>query len=152
LIEDHFSPRQPPSTITDSLQLTDVEYEEVTHFEGMDWHDIEFWQAESRADAIFWFSPQAFCYYLPGFLAAGLKSNRADSNAYDAIINMLDRSPEPAHWDEFFQPRWTLFSDLEIVAIEAWVRWFAKLYPDAFYANTYERVFDTLDLLRMYER
>ena len=48
LIEDHFPPRQPPSTITDSLQLTDVEYDEVTHFEGMDWRDIEFWQAEFR--------------------------------------------------------------------------------------------------------
>ena len=25
---------------------------------------------------VFWFAPAAFCYYLPGLLAAGLKENR----------------------------------------------------------------------------
>ena len=85
---------------------------------------------ERAADAVFWFSPAAFCYYLPGFMLAGIRENRTDSNAYDALIGMLDRSPEPDYWDEFFLPRWTALSVAEIEAVSAWVEWLADREPD----------------------
>jgi hypothetical protein len=118
-------------------------------FDGMHWRDVAFDQVEKNADAVFWFSPEAFCYYLPGLLAAGLKENRTDSNAYDALIGMLDRSPEPDHWDDFFAPRWPLLSDAEIEAVRAWVRWLESVYPELFPSNTSERVDDTLTLLQL---
>jgi hypothetical protein len=148
VIDAAFADRTPPSEMTDSKQLSDVEYDEVMAFECLRWQDITFDQIEQNADAVFWFSPEAFCYYLPGFLAAGLKENRWDSNAYDALIGMLDRSPEPDYWDDFFLPRWPLLSVQEIEAVRSWLRWFEHVEPEAFQSNTYERVDDTLTLLQ----
>jgi hypothetical protein len=148
LINKSFVHRLPPSVLTDSMQLTDCEYAEVMSFQGMTWEDVTFAQLEQYSDAVFWFSPEAFCYYLPGILAAGLKENRCDCNAYDSLIGCLDRSPEPDYWDDFFLPRWPLLSLGEIDAVVAWVRWLEIVQPDEIYGNTYERVQDTLTLLK----
>ena len=59
---------------------------------------------------------------------------------------MLDRSPEPAYWDDFFVERWPLLSVEEIDAVALWMRWFVE--PDTFYPNTFERVQETLALLK----
>ena len=150
LINDAFANRAPPSLLTDSKQLSDSEYAEVMSFQGLSWHEVTFPQVEQCPDAVFWFSPEAFCYYLPGLLAAGLKENRWDTNAYDALVGTLDRSPEPDCWDDFFLPRWPLLSVEEIEAVRSWVRWFETVQPEAFQSNTYERVEDTLTLLLAY--
>lgn len=117
-------------------------------FDGMHWRDITFAHIEQYPDAVFLFSPEAFCSYLPGILLAGLKENRWDSNAYDALIGMLDRSPEPAYWDDFFLPRWRQFSDPEIEAVKSWIRWLESVQPDAFLPNSFEWLRDTLTLLQ----
>jgi hypothetical protein len=147
-IETAFADRAPPSVMSDSKQLSDVEYEEVMSFAGLRWQDVGFDQVMRQADAVFWFAPEAFCYYLPGLLTAGLRANRHDSNAYDALIGMLDRSPNPDYWDDFFAPRWPLLSADELDAVAAWVRWLRAVQPDAFHANTYDRVEETLRLLK----
>lgn len=149
LIETAFADRPQPAVMTTSRQLSDIEYEEVMSFQGMTWQDIVFDQVDRNADAVFWFSPEAFCYYLPGFLAAGLRESRWDSNAYDALIGMLDRSSEPEYWDDFFVPRWPLLSIQEIDAVRSWACWLAAVLPDAFHTNTFERVDDTLTLLQL---
>lgn len=146
-IEGAFADRAPPSTMTDSKQLSDVEHDEVMSFESLRWQDVTFAQVETNSDAVFWFSPEAFCYYLPGLLSAGLRENRWDANAYDSIIGMLDRSAEPGYWDDFFLPRWPLLSAAEIGAVAEWVRCFETAEPDAFHDNTYERAQATLALL-----
>jgi hypothetical protein len=92
LIGEAFADRAPPSAITDSMQLSDAEHAAVTSFEGMRWRDVGFDQVAAYADAVFWFSPQAFCYYLPGFLAAGLRDDRRDSNAYDTLTVLGERA------------------------------------------------------------
>ena len=148
LIEAAFAHRARPEAMTDSLQLSDAEYAEVMAFDGLAWCEVTFEQIEVNADAVFWFAPEAFCYYLPGFLAAGLREARLDSNAYDSLMGMLDRSPEPDYWDDFFRPRWTLLTAAELDAVAAWVRWFAAVQPDAFHANSYERALATLALLK----
>ena len=147
LINDAFANRAPPSVLTDSKQLSDSEYAEAMSFQGLSWQDLTFAQVEQCPDAVFWFAPEAFCYYLPGILAAGLKENRWDSNAYGSLIGFLDRSPEPDYWDDFFLPRWTLLSVEEIEAVAAWARWLAIVQPDETHGNTYDRVQDTLTLL-----
>lgn len=148
-IEAAFSSRPPPAAMSDSKQLSDVEYDEVMSFDGRRWQEIGFDQVSDCADAVFWFAPDAFAYYLPGFLAAGLRERRTDSNAYDALLGMLDRSPEPDYWDDFFRSRWTLLSADEIEAVRAWLDWFAAIDPVVFETVSRERVDDTLILLRM---
>ena len=142
-----FAHRTPPAVMTDSLQLSDVEYEEVMTFVGVRWQNVGFDAVARNADAVFWFSPQAFCYYLPGFMAAGLKEGRTDSNAYDALVGMLDRSPVPEHWDDFFAPRWTLLSAAELEAVAAWAAWLQAVEPGMAWGNTFDRVQETLSLL-----
>ena len=138
-----------PSVLTDSLQLSDSEYSEVMSFEGLSWQDVTFEQVGRSPGAVFWFSPEAFSYYLPGFLAAGLREARCDSNAYDSIIGMLDRSPEPDYWDDFFVPRWYRLSVDEIDGVAAWLTWLEVARPEEAFSNTYRRARDTLTLLRM---
>jgi hypothetical protein len=152
LINDAFTNRAPPLVLTDSMQLTDCEYADVMSFEGLGWQDISFSHVERCPDAVFWFSPDAFRYYLPGILAAGLKENRWDSNAYDALIGSLDRTPRPDYWDDFFLPRWPTLSAAQIDAVAAWVHWLAAVQPDVVYGNLYERVQDTLALLKRMAR
>jgi len=144
-----FAERSPPTALSDSLQLSDSEYDEVMAFEGLGWQDVTFDQIWQMPDVVFWFSPAAFGYYLPGILAAGLREARFDTDAYDAIIGMLDRSPEPDYWDDFFAPRWSLLSVDEIDAVVAWLEWLQAVQPDEVYSGTYRRVRDTLALLRM---
>ena len=150
LISSAFINREPPSLLTDSMQLSDLEFEEVMSFHGKQWQDITFDLVERCADAVFWFSPEAFCYYLPGILSAGLRETRWDSNAYDAIIGCLDRSPKPEYWDDFFLPRWPLLSVEELDAVDVWVEWMESVQPNAFHENTYQRVRETLILLKRF--
>jgi hypothetical protein len=147
-IEAAFNGRAAPEEMSDSMQLSDAEYDEVMAFAGMRWQDLGFDLVERNADAIFWFSPAAFAFYLPGFLAAGICEGRTDSNAYDAIVGMLDRSPEPDWWDDFFCPRWALLTTDELEAVAAWVDWLRREQADAFHPNSYDRARATLALLR----
>lgn len=151
-IQRAFAHRAPPATMTDSLQLSDVEYAEVMSFEGQTWSQIRFDAVERNSDAVFWFSPEAFAYFLPGFLSAGLRENRCDANAYDALIGMLDRSTEVEHWDDFFSPRFGLLTLPELRAFSAWVDWFETLQPDAFFPNTFDRARETLLLLELHQQ
>jgi hypothetical protein len=148
LIGVAFAERARPTVMTTSQQLSDLEYEEVMSYEGMDWQDVNFAQVEKHSDAVFWFAPEAFCYYLPGILAAGLREARWDANAYDSLIGMLDRSPEPDYWDDFFRPRFTLLTTAELESVGAWARWLQDVDPGAFHANTFERVQQSLTLLK----
>jgi len=148
LIEAAFADRARPAHLFDSKQLLDFEYDEVMLFDQMRWQDVEIAHVDRAPDAVFWFSPEAFCYYLPGFLVAGLRENNVDSNAFDSIIGCLDRSPEPDYWDDFFRPRFTQFKVSELEAVSAWVRWMEMVQPDAFDPITYQRAQDTLELLK----
>ena len=144
-----FAGRQPPSVMTDSMQLSDNEYAEVMSFKGLRWQEVTFDQVQQSADAVFWFSPEAFAYYLPGILAAGLREGRCDSNAYDSLLGMLDRSPEPDFWDDFFVPRWLLLSANEIDGVVAWLDWLQDMEPGEAFSGTYQRAQDTLLLLKL---
>ena len=148
LIANAFSCRARPTTLFDSKQLSDHEHAEVMAFDQLHWQAVSFDLIERNADAVFWFAPEAFSYYLPGFLSAGLKESRTDGTAYDALIGMLDRSPEPAYWDDFFLPRWTKLSLNEIDAVSAWIAWLARVEPDLAGGDISQRVQDTLTLLR----
>ena len=141
-IRTAFAERTVPSALTDSMQLSDSEYAELMSFQGLRWQDVDFDQVRQSADALFWFSPEAFVYYLPGILAAGLREARTDSNAYNALIGMLD-------WDEFFVPRWSLLSADEIDGVAAWLDWLQSVESDEVFSGTYHRAQDTLTLLKM---
>ncbi len=148
LIREAFATRVMPDVLFSSVQLTEDEIEEVLSFQGKHWSTVTCDQLEAYSYAIYWFSPEAFCYYLPGILSAGIKEKKSDLLVYDSIIRKLDRSPEPAYWDDFFLTRWPLLSAKECEAVQEWVLWLAPLESPACYENTFSRAFETLDLLK----
>lgn len=147
-VAQSFAHRPPPTVITDSMQLTEGEFAEVMAFDGLHWQDVTLALVEQCPDVVFWFSPEAFCYYLPGLFSAGLRENRADLMAYDALLSTLDRSPVPAYWDDFVLPRLPLLSVEEVDAVSAWATWVEHVAGDDVYGNLHERVQTTLRLLR----
>jgi len=98
-------------------------------------------------DAVAGFSPEAFCYFLPGILVATIRENRPDLIVAGAIIGQLDRSNMPSSWDDFFAQRWPLLNREECRAVQAWVVWLTECNPPVFDDNSLSRAFDTLELL-----
>jgi hypothetical protein len=116
-------------------------------FWGQPWSSVTGSQLEKHFEAIFWFSPEAFCYYLPGILTAGIKENKPGLIVNQSLINMLDRSPDPASWDEFFVARWPQLTAGECEAIQHWILWLSSI-EERSADSSLARGFDTLELLK----
>ena len=143
-----FTSRRRPRRLTASGQLSKDEALSAARFENKTWRDVTLEMLREDHEVLFWLSPEAFCYYLPGVLSVAVSEDDASLDIYDTIIYMLDRTSEPAYWDDFFVSRWTLLSPVECEAVRRWVDWFMKKRKAEFYENTQERVEDVLALLR----
>lgn len=148
IIQEAFAGRAMPETVVSSTQLSDSEHAEAMALAGKPWQALTCDLLEANADVVFWLSPEAFCYYLPGMLSAGIRENRPDLKINDSLIGMLDRSPEPAYWDDFFLARWPRLDARECAAVQEWVRWLARSSPPPVFENTYARAQETLELLK----
>lgn len=148
LIRDAFSRRHMPRVLTSSAELSEDEYDEVMHFQGKDWSAITREEVETHYEVIFWFSPEAFCYYLPGIMSAGVRDSDTSLLAYRSLIGMLDRSPDPTNWDDFFLERWPLLSPPECEAVEKWIHWLASKEDINIFANIVSRALVTVELLK----
>ena len=137
-----------PENLLGSRQLSEDEQGDVMAFAGKPWPEVTCQMVEDHSEAVFWFSPEAFCYYLPGLLSCGVAAGRPNLLAYDSILGMLDRSPEPAYWDDFFVARWPSLSVAECEACQCWLRWLESVGSAPPYENTYARALKTLDLLK----
>src|SRR5437868_1093142 len=69
-ISTAFSVRVSPVTVIPPSHPTTHEYIEALHFQGRDWRAITCDEWASYSDAIYAFSPSAFCYFLPGMLSS----------------------------------------------------------------------------------
>jgi hypothetical protein len=61
---------------------------------------------------------------------------------------MLDRSPDPNSWDEFFIARWPLLTARECEATQAWILWLSSFDDGSYSEIALARAFDTLELLK----
>jgi hypothetical protein len=120
----------------------------VLAFWGKPWWQITGLQLEKHFDAIFWFTPEAFCYYLPGIFSAGIKEDRPWLIVNHSLVNMLDRSPDPTSWDEFFSIRWSKLTKSECEATQAWILWLSSCEESSYSEIALTRAFDTLELLK----
>ena len=92
------------------------------------------------------FTPEAFIYYLPSLLTLSAAHPDQSLLPVDGVLMMLDRSPIPEYWDEFFCERFLLLNPIECEAMSEWLIYLTKnsIYDD----GTLGRAFDTLDLIR----
>jgi len=148
LIEEAFSHRRMPTLFLVSEQLAAHESHDVMSFWGAPWSSVTGSQLEKHFDAIFWFSPEAFCYYLPGIFSAGIKENKPWLIVNHSLINMLDRSPDPGSWDDFFVARWPKLTASECEATQAWILWLSSCEDSSYGEIALARAFDTLELLK----
>lgn len=145
-IQNAFAERSSYKVISLSEQLSAEEKQEVNFFENQNRYNLTGDILEEHFEAISWFSPEAFCFFLPGILTTGIREH-TDLLMYDSIIFTLDRSPNIDFWDEFFIKRWTLLTNNECDAVQRWLLWLLD-NSTAYDAITLDRAFETLELLK----
>lgn len=145
-ISTAFSTRVSPADVVQPGHPATHEYEEAFHFQGRDWCEITCDEWTSYSDAIYAFSPPAFCYFLPGMLSSGLREDRADQLITSTLLGMLDRGPSMETWDVFFAERWPLLTAEECRAVQQWILWLAN-QSTGFDDDALMRSYETLEML-----
>ena len=148
IIQQAFSQRERPKVILLPEYVSVDVCEDINSFIGQAWENITGNQMEKHFEVIFWFTPEAFCYYLPGFMSAGIRENNPELIINHSLVNMLDRGPEKELWDDFFVKRWSMLRLKECEAVQEWLLWLSSCGRTSFSDNSLSRAFDTLSLLK----
>jgi len=147
-IEAAFRHRPLPNALSSLPAILLDEEPDIGDFEGRRSSELTQDDIYILGRALSFFSGEAYCYYLPGNMSTGVRSNDRDSLVYDSIVFSLDRSPVVDYWDTRFLSRWPLLSNDEIAAVQDWVHWYFQS-PNVQWSNTLERYHDTLELLKL---
>lgn len=150
-IKDAFNTRPMPHLFNVPKQLATHEYQDISEIVGKHWSTLEGSFLEKNFESIFWLSPEAFCYYLPGILSASIQEDNPNLIINRSIISMLDRSSDTGLWDDFFTERWLLLSEEECSAVQQWILWLLNHEDSPFDDSSLSRAFDTLSLLKKHQ-
>lgn len=144
-IAEAFKGRVLPQSVIEPERPSTDEYQDALSFAGKTWEQITCAELQKYYAATAGFSPDAFCYFLPGIYSSEIRENRPDLLINDVILNSLDRGNSPHSWDTFFAERWPKLSPKECEATQKWLLWLTDSgrYNDA----ALSRAFDTLNLL-----
>lgn len=146
-IRQAFGHRARPTSLSGSSQLSQMELMDLVTFSGFEWDNVDADMWEKHFDMISLLSPEAFCYYLPGICTASLLEKRPDLIVVSAVIGMLDRTPTPEWWDDFFLERWPQLTAPECEAVQQWVWWLTTLPGTSHSEESLMRALHTLELL-----
>lgn len=145
LIRTAFAKRLRPEGSLSTERLSSYESDDVLSFSGLEWENVSAQQIAEHGDAFFHFSAEAFCYFFPALMCSALGDLDEVPYVVEAVIGMLDRSPDPEGWDQFLIDRFCLFSHEELSVICEWITHISGreigLFPGA-----PERAFDTVQL------
>jgi hypothetical protein len=147
-IESAFAHRSVPTMAVMPDAPNTTEYVDAMIFAGKKWREVTCQDLDAHSDAIFGFTPEAFCYFLPGIYTTGISQNRRDMLVNTSLIQMLDRSNVRSSWDKFFISRWPLLTRSECEVSQQWVLWLTSEPPPGLFENSLSRAFDTLQLLK----
>jgi len=146
-LESAFGHRaRPGAVVRQGAPDTDV-YTDAKFFHGLDWREVRAADFDTHTSAIFGFTPEAFCYYFPGVLAACVRENRPDMLSVDALLAMIDRSNMPNSWDDYFIERWGRLTARELNVTQKWLLWLSECGMPMTYENLLDRAFDTVERL-----
>jgi hypothetical protein len=144
-IKKAFENRSSFKVISLRQQLPE-EISELKYFLNKDPYELTGESLELYFEAINWFSPDAFCYFLPGIIITSIRE-KSDLLMCDSIIYMLDRSPNIEYWDDYFIERWSLLTRQECDAVQSWLLWLLD-NSISYDGITIDRAFETLELLK----
>jgi hypothetical protein len=148
IIQQAFVRRVRPQIVRDPSRPANEIYGDADAFAGLDWRDVTCALLEKHSDATSGFSPEAFCYYLPGIYIAGMRERRPELLVNDALIYMLDRGNAPGSWDISFLERWPRLTPQECEATQHWILWLSGFDPPVISDSQLSRAYDTMDLLK----
>lgn len=121
--------------VADAKWFVDRNYSSIT---WNDWID--------HSSAFYTFHPLAFAYYLPSILLLSAARPNEWFAPADSLLQILDRSPVVANWDNFLRTRLIGLTSDEYAAIKSWLLY---LSSGSMYQEQIDRAFDTMDLLEM---
>ena len=156
-IERVFStrPKPPQVRLDDEVIQLDDDVEDALWFSGHDWHELTWQNWQEHNDAIFFFDPEAFAYYLPSILLLSAQNPNESLNAADSLIGELDRTPDPEEWPEGFVNRFIELNRAELDILKEWLLQVCEYLPYRGWGiaasgpgDTFGRAFDTIDLLQ----
>ncbi|HEX4128608.1 MAG TPA: DUF6714 family protein [Pirellulales bacterium] len=109
-----------PAPDADELRIStdDESFEDIEAFRGKRWQEIDAAQLASHQNALFWFSPTAFHYYLPAFLKAGLAA--PDAIFVITLLQLLTPSPKE-NLNRFRELRWSQLGPQQIAVLDQWL-------------------------------
>ena len=156
-IERGFGDRPKPAQVRlgDEVLQLDSDVEEALWFSGRDWHELTWRDWQEHSNAIFFFDPEAFAYYLPSVLLLSAENPTESLTAADSLIGQLDRSPSVEGWHESFVSRFLALRSEELDALKEWLLQVCEYVPYKRWGiaasgpgDTFGRAYDTVDLLQ----
>jgi hypothetical protein len=156
-IETAFAHRQIPSEVveTEGLLQIDSDVEEALWFEGRDWRTITCDDWRKHSCAVFFFSPEAFAYYLPSLLTVTVQDPKGYPDlAVGSLIGLLDHTPAIEFLDDYLIQRFSGLNDAEFKAIKEWLLFACENLPGGSgiaasgAGEVFGRAFDTVALLQ----
>ncbi|MBJ9655201.1 MULTISPECIES: hypothetical protein [Burkholderia] len=146
-IFEAFGWRKKPDILIGSSELTCDEVDGVHAIGAYEWGETtgDLW--EKYNDALSWFSPEAFCYYIPGVMVSSINDNEPNLIVVNNLVGMLDRTPNPSWWDDFFVERWPLLTTKECGVLKEWLAWLSSFENSSIDKNSFYRALETVDLL-----
>jgi hypothetical protein len=118
-----FASRPKPEEAVDvnnQIQM-DSDVEEGMWFSGRNWQEITWKDWQAHSSAIYYFSKDAFAYYLPSVLLLSLRNPEESLNAADSILMSLDRSPSTEGWNDGFVDHFIGLRDEEYGVMKEWL-------------------------------
>jgi hypothetical protein len=103
----------------------DEAYEESQQFWGRDWRTLEPDFLATYRDVLFWFTPQAFHYYLPAFLTIPVATDDETPIYVVTILQLLRAIAKPS----FCRERWRMLDDGQVAVLHDWLRWLLTKAP-----------------------
>lgn len=146
-IFESFKWRKKPNILTGSNDLSCDEVEGVRAIGACEWSETtgDLW--EKYNDVLSWLSPEAFCYYIPGVMVSSINDSEPNLIVVNNLVGMLDRTPSPDWWDDFFVERWSLLTIKECNVLRGWLIWLSSFENSSIDKNSFYRAIETVGLL-----
>lgn len=146
-IEQAFAHRQKPSKLIEMRGPITPEQRDALWFGARDWREIGWADWDRHPDAFYAFVPEAFIYYLPSILVNTTKTPESWLQPADALLGILNRSPEVYHWDTFITTRLLGLEAKEYEVIKVWLLSLSSR-ADLIDEDGLVRAYETVDLLQ----
>ena len=149
LITAAFGWRPEPSSYVESSQLARYESDQILSLVGREWTFLTGDYLEANFEALYLLTPEAFCYFLPGIIAAGIEENEPNLIVNHALVGMLDTpASTPCELDQFAAPRLTRLTKSELDVVECWLWWLSEHQVSNIYTDKIMRAVETVEMLR----